>query len=243
MKTKLISAIAALLFITATTYGQKYTFFGINSALNFDTYQFTDPGNMLQATPLPAVSWGFTVSQEISENLLLETGLIRKIYWEGYQYNVESVNVGTSSDSYATFQFPFRLKTKIGLLKERLTFSPVIGISYAVNTEHGHGLAYGGGILQTENIKISTTYTEDVNLRKSFFLLETGLQLGYRLKEDFLLTLNAGYFNGFDKVSQIDYEYQVNDSRIRRAYAHSNGSYWNFELGIGYRISNFWQNK
>ncbi|MCF8331604.1 MAG: hypothetical protein K9H84_04050 [Bacteroidales bacterium] len=43
------------------------------------------------------------------------------------------------------------------------------------------------------------------------------------------------------KVSQIDYEYTVNNSDIQHAYAHSNGNYWPIGLGIFYRISEIWK--
>jgi len=240
MRTKLMNLLVVLVLTTATAYGQKSTFFGIGGALNYDVYEFTDPGNTLKETPLPAGSWGFTVCQEISDFLMLETGFVQKEYWEGYGYNVESFDIGSSASSYATFQIPLRLKTKINLLKDKIALNPVVGINYAVNSEYGYGLGYGGGSLQTEEIKITTTYTEDVNLKKSFLLLETGLQFEFVILKDFLVGLNAGYLNGFDKVSQIEYDYGVNDGELQKAYAHSNGSYWNLGLAVSYRVSDFW---
>ncbi|MCF8232748.1 MAG: hypothetical protein K9J27_11220 [Bacteroidales bacterium] len=240
MRTKLMSLLVVLLLTTATTYGQRSTFFGFGGALNYDVYEFTDPGNMLRETTLPAGSWGFFIGQEISEFLMLETGFVQKEYWEGYSYNVESPNLGYGGSSFIAYQFPLRLKSKINLKKKRITLNPVIGVHYSINMDYGYGLGYGGGTLQTEDIKISTTYTEDVNLKKSFLLLETGLQLEFVMLKDFLVGVNAGYLNGFDKVSQIEYDYGVNDGELQKAYAHNNGSYWNFGLAVSYRVSDFW---
>lgn len=236
-----MTLIVALLFLTVTTYGQRSTYFGFTGALNYDVYEFTDPGNTFKEIPLSGGSGGLIIGQEVSDFLILETGFMQKEYWEGYGYTAEEgSSLGTASNSYISYQIPLRLKSKINLKKNKITLYPLIGLNFSINADYGYGLGYGTGRYQTGEITIINSYTEDVNLKKTFLLLETGLQLGFVMKKDFLITVNAGYLNGFDKVSQIEHNYSVNDGEMQKAYAHSNGSYWNFGVGLSYRVSRFW---
>ena len=138
---KSITVIIILLVLIHSGFSQNKTYFGGEFAMTGDIYDIIDPCNLITTTPLITGSWGFTIGQEINRNFLIETGLIRKYYDEGFGYNVESLILGTYSNAFNTWQIPLRLKSRINLIKERLFLTATIGYHFSINTEYG----YGGG--------------------------------------------------------------------------------------------------
>jgi len=240
MEKKIFYLFAFLFCINSIVLGQKNTFIGIGGALTFDKYEFTDPGNVIRPIPLPSGSWGILIGQEINDLFLFETGIIRKYYDEGFGFNIASPVIGFSSNSFETIQLPIRLKTKFNIFRDKLFLTPIMGINLSINTEYGYGLGYGIGssYIDSNDTYYLANYTEDVNKSQFFPLIETGLAIDFKIIRDIYLSTQFSYFGGLTKVSQIDYEYWVNNGETNYAFAHSNGSYFSFGLGINYRLSN-----
>lgn len=240
MKNTLI-IIIILVFSSISGISQRSTYFGGEFAVNEDIYDIIDPNNLITTTPLVTGLWGFTIGQEINKNFLVETGLIRKYYSEGYGYNVGSINMAVESDAYNTWQIPLRLKSRINLVKEKLFLTATIGYHISINSEYGYGGGSGGSTYVNGNDTIKIQYTENDSLAKTFSLIEAGLGIEFEIFNGFILSLSSSYYAGLKKVYQLDMTTESNYHPSNNAYWISKGGYWNVALGIKYAISNFWR--
>lgn len=222
-------------FLSSHSSSHAQTTIGFSGGLNFDRYEFNDPNNVIGPTALETGSWGITIGRQINPNLKLETGIIRKYYQEGFSVDFNSPVGGFGSNSYITWQIPLRVKTTFKL-KGKWTLSPCIGGHWAINTEYGYGAGYGGAWVKTQDIEFNANFYTDESLSKHFFLLESGVHVEYQVASKFSLTFNVSNYQGFKKVSQIDYAYQINQGKTHLAYAHSNGSYLNYGFGLQYEV-------
>ena len=229
------------MLMETNVFGQRSTFLGASGNLTYDTYEYTDPGNLITSIPMPNGSWGILAQQEINSHFLFETGFIRKYYSEGYGVNISSPFIGMSSNSFETYQIPFRIKSRLNLFQDKVYLSTITGFNLSVNSEYGYGLGHGGSTSHHDGNIYVIEYTEDVNQSRTFPLFETGVSLDLAILKNIYVSAQVSYFSGMKKVSQIDYEYTVNNSDIQHAYAHSNGNYWGIGLGIFYRISEIWK--
>ena len=240
MKKKGIIIIIAILFVSIHPgFGQNKTYFGGEAAMTGDIYDIIDPCNLITTTPLITGSWGFTVGQEISKNFLIETGLIKKYYDEGFGYTIKSVVLGSSSNAFNTWQIPLRLKSRINLIKERLFLTTTIGYHFSINTEYGYGGGSGGGGFINGNDTISVNYVDN-SISKTFSLIETGIGFEFVAFDGLIFSLSSGYYTGFKKVYQLNMTTEGHNCSTDNAFGISKGSYWSIAFGIKYTISNLW---
>lgn len=240
---KNIFAIIILIVLTQSGFSQNKTYFGGEFAMTGDIYDINDPCNLITATSLITGSWGFTIGQEINKNFLIETGLIRKYYDEGFGYNVESLILGSSSNAFNTWQIPLRLKSRINLINERLFLTATIGYHFSINTEYGFGGGSGGGGLVDGNDTIRVSYTINDSITKTFSLIEAGLGFEYVVFDGFIISLSSSYYSGLRKAYQLDMTTEGYNCSSDNAYGISKGGYWNIAIGVKYSISNLWKKK
>lgn len=239
MRTIFISL--GLILLTIPVLGQRGLFVGFTNSLTYDHYEFTDPANIIHSTLLPSWSWGFTVTHALNNHWLVETGLTRKNYYEGYSVSDKSIVSGGSGNSFDSWLIPIRLKSILNISKNKLFIVPIVGLNYAINSDYGYGLGYGSsGFSSTNSNSVKVSYIEDVNLRKHFLLLETGLGFDYIVTRNIHLIINFSYLNGFTKVSQIEYQITQNNGHVTNAYAHSNGDYLSIAITLNYNLSSLW---
>lgn len=224
-------------------YSQNRTFIGSEFAMTGDIYEIIDPCILITTTPLITGYWGVTLGHEFNNNFTVETGLIRKYYDEGFGYNIESLIIGTSSNAYNTWQIPFRLKSKINLLKNKLFLTTTVGYHFSINTEYGYGGGSGGGELIDGNDTINVFYTVNDSISKTFSLVEAGIGLEFAAFDGLIVSLSSSYFTGFKNVYQLDMKTENQNCITHNAYGISKGSYWNIAFGIKYAISNLWKKK
>jgi len=238
-----IFAIIILIVLTQSGFSQNKTFIGGEFAMTGDIYDIIDPCNLITTTPLITGSWGFTAGQEINNNFLIETGLIRKYYDEGFGYNIESLILGSSSNAFITWQIPLRLKSRINLINERLFLTSTIGYHFSINTEYGYGGGSGGASLVDGNDTIRVSYTINDSITKTFSLIETGLGFEYAAFDGFIISLTSSYYTGLRKAYQLDMTTENYNCSSDNAYGISKGGYWNIAFGIKYALSNLWRRK
>ncbi len=240
---KNLFTIIILFVITQSAFSQNKTFVGAELAMTGDIYDIIDPCNLITTTPLITGSWGLTIGQEINKNFLIETGLIRKYYDEGFGYNTESVILGTYSNAYNTWQIPLRLKSRINLLHKRLFLTATAGYSFSINTEYGYGGGSGGGGMVNGNDTINVFYTVNDSVTKTFSLLETGLGFEYVVFDGLIISLSSSYYTGLKKAYQLNMTTEGCNCNTDNAFGISKGGYWSVAFGIKYSVSNLWTRK
>ena len=238
-----IFIILILIGISQFSFGQKSTFIGFEGAVTSDIYEIVDPCNIIQNTPLITGSWGFTIGQEINKNFLIESGIIRKYYAEGYAFSSQP-NIGFSGNAYNSWQIPLRLKGKINLVKNKFFLTTSIGYHYCINTEYGYGGGSGGfGKIDSQDTIPGSYFTINDSIAKTFSLIEAGVGLEVIAFKGFHIYLSSSYFVGLNKVYQLDLTVEDEICKTENAVALSKGSYWNIAFGIKYSISNLWRRK
>lgn len=240
---KHIIVITIFFVLINSGFGQNKTYIGGEFAMTGDIYNIIDPCNLITTTPLITGSWGFTIGQEINRSFLIETGLIRKYYDEGFGYNIESLIIGTSSNAYNTWQIPLRLKARMNLIHNRLFLTTTVGYHFGINTEFGYGGGSGGGGIVDGNDTIKVFYTVNDSLAKTFSLIEAGIGFEFVVFDGFVLSLSSGYYTGLKRVYQMDMKTESNQCSSDKAVGINKGSYWNITFGIKYAISNLWRKK
>jgi len=235
--------VLTLIGISQLSYSQKSTFIGFEGAVTSDIYEIIDPCNIIQNTPLITGSWGFTIGQEINKNFLLESGIIRKYYADGYSFT-KYPNNASSSNAYNSWQIPFRLKAKMNLAKNKLFLTTSVGYHFCINSEYGWGGGEGGyDYIDGNDTILGSYYTINDSLSKTFSLIEAGIGLEFIAFNGFHIYLSSSYFVGLNKVYQLDLNVKDEICRTENAVALSKGSYWNIAFGIKYAISNLWRKK
>ena len=207
-----------------------------------DVFDINDPCGFLTSTNLITGSWGFTLTQEINSNFLVETGFLIKYYDAGYSYSTGFGNVGNSYNAFDTKQIPIRLKARMNLLKNRLFLTTTIGYHFAFNSNYDDDYGWGGSDIISGNDTIIISSTGRA-LTKTFSLIEAGAGLEYTLFDGLVLSLSTSYYSGLKKVYQMDVKITDPECISSESYGISKGSYWNIAFGIKYAISNFWRRK
>jgi hypothetical protein len=230
--------VLSLIGISQISYSQKSTFIGFEGAITSDIYEIIDPCNIIQNTPLITNSWGFTIGREIDKNFLVETGIIRKYYAEGYAFT-KYPDVGSTSNAYNSWQIPVRLKAKLNLVNNKFFLTTTIGYHLGINTEYGYGGGSGGfGHINGQDTIPNSSYTINDSIAKTFSLLEPGIGLEVIAFKGFHIYLSSSYYIGMNNVYQLDLKVEDEVCSTENAVALSKGTYWNIAFGIKYTISN-----
>jgi hypothetical protein len=219
--------------------GQNKTYFGIEFLAANDLFTITDNGDYLMPVPLINGQIGLQVRQEINRIIFIESGVILKHYWQGFAF--KTIPYYSSSSSDPSWIIPLRFGLTLNLHKEKIFFIPVVGYSFGINPPFGYGLGYG---TQTSNTTtIDYNYTENPDVSRYFSLVQTGVGLEFKLFKTLRLSTTANYYSGFNKITQLDIQYTVNNAGPVTGKAISHGTFWGIGAGLKYPISNFWASK
>lgn len=233
--------IALILFFSVISWApaQKSTYFGLEFGPKYEVYQYSGSGEVIYTKPsLDLPVYGFNFSQELNKSILLETGLLFVDYSESYRFRQDYPYF--ASNAVYSLQIPLRIRSRIQLIKDKLSLTSTVGISANINTSYG-----SWGYLRMGDIQNPTFLVDTANysLQKSYPLLEGGIGLSYTFKKGMILNLNSQYFYGLQRVVDIDVYYAIDGSPTRYVNVFSNGDYFSFTLGLKYPISNFWNSK
>jgi hypothetical protein len=231
----------AITIVTAPilTFGQKKTYFGIEAAVTGDIYKIEDNANEIKKTPVTSGLWGFNIKQELTNNLFLETGIIRKYYSEGV--NFKKISSISSTNAINAWFIPIRFGAFLNLKRNKIFIVPLIGYNFCINSDYGHGDGGGSGFVnETNGNKVNYDYTSSYNLAKTFSLLQTGIGVEFKLFKTASISFYSNYYFGLKKVIVLNINYSINNSSIQSAEAISKGNMASFGVQAKYPISNFW---
>jgi len=225
-----------IIYLLNSAYGQNKTYFGLEFSVANDIYKITDNGDYLMTVPLIDGQGGFNIRQELNRSIFIETGLILKYYWQGFGFKTIPYYSSVSSDP--SWIIPVRFGLNVNLYKRKIYLVPVVGYSFGINPSFGYGYGYGKETSSTTVIYYY--YTENPDVSRYFSLLQTGIGFEFTLFKKLLFSISTNYYSGFNKTTQVDITYTVNNANPTTGTAISNGEFWCVGTGLKYPISNFW---
>ena len=234
-----------LLCLALSAFSQHKTYFGGGVSVTNDQYELRDPGGGLRMGVLLNGTYGATIGQEIGKFFVLETGFIGKKYSEGFLFKGDYSNA--SSGSLHSWQFPFRLKSRLNLLQNKIFFTSTAGYVFAVNNAYYPDFPGGTNAMisygtQTINNDTYAFYSATkTNFRRTFSLFQAGLGLDFLILKKVNLAFAASYFTGINKIMQMEIQYQQASGEKQYATITGKGNYWNYGLTASYPISELWQ--
>lgn len=230
MNQKISLLLVSLLTTYLTVQGQRNTIVGVLGTVNNDISHFVDQGNALTAKNLPSGGLGFFIAHEIGKNIFAETGIMTKLYKQGYLFNTGR-GYTSSNRSFRALQIPVAASAKINVLENRIFLEPRFGLHFGLRDQRmGRGLGSGSSGEESYTIE----FKQDQSVVRHYLLMETGMELEFHLYKELSISTRLSYFNGFKPLSRINYQYTINNSTAQSAFNESQGDYWSMGLGIKY---------
>lgn len=235
--------IAALLILIAAfpLSAQLKTFINIESGPSWNMVKVADPGNYFSSASLSGTFNGFTIEQEIIENLSIGAG----IYIQSFRDGIKMIDdrVGTPGwAGYSSLQVPIRIKYRIQLSEFPISLTPRLGyvmgfLTFPQNPYNGSSIlsAPDGSAF---SYTVSQSHGDD-----KLHLLETGLSLGFRFPGYWQVGLNLTYSKGFTEPLRSELSYVDQNNSSRSATYYSYGENFRTTINLLVPLSNTWQNR
>jgi len=212
---------------------QTNTSIGLEASVTRDLFSYISEEEILKSPSQPSGYIGFNISEAITQNLSLETGIILKKYVSGYILDIETTNgrYKNSSGGFLSLQIPFRLHMEHPIGESKLSLFTTLGYHYCISLEYDmHGGSSSTSVLPSSGTLI-TNSKRNSGYEKTFSLLEAGLGVFYEFTNDAQVFISGSFFNGFKGVMKVDIEYQINDLPVKTASGNSSGNYWGIRIG------------
>ena len=241
---RLSIAIFIACFVTNFAWGQERTYIGVDFGYKGDVRSLTDNGSSLMKMTQSGLNYGFNIGHELSNNLILESGIYSVNYWHGVNFK-ESAS-WSSGSSFSSIQVPIRLKRKINIYKNKLLITPYFGVNLAYNLSglpKGSITGHSSGSFSSPDTYFEYNADNYGNLSNFFFITEGGFSIDYKNRNDFQWSIITSYNQGLSKVSKQVVRYTVNDESEQSGVYTSKGSNFQVLLSLKYPISNFWLQK
>tara|TARA_B100000674_G_scaffold269412_1_gene222466 strand:+ start:837 stop:1571 length:735 start_codon:yes stop_codon:yes gene_type:complete len=233
-----------LLFSPILVKSQNFTYLALEFGPKFENYQHFDNGNELHTKPFfHSPIGGLIVGHEVQNKLAFETGFLINNYGESYRFKGDFGDF--TSTSILACQLPVRLKNRINLWKNKLDLSTTVGYSLVINNYYDVTSSGLYESFSSSSGSIYHVYSEYVSKsQKRFFgLIETGVELDYKLNNSSTLYLSTTYLAGLSKVVELDVLYSINEGKEETANVFSNGDYFSILFGIRYPLANLLPDK
>lgn len=224
---------------------QNKSYLGLELGPKFELYQATDNGTGIIIKPFffsPIL--GLTLGHELNP-FLIETGFYLNSYGESFRIEGEG-NGYNASNAILAFQIPIRLKVRIPIIKDRLSFLPSIGYTFAINNDFESSGSSASFSVSSDGRFNDSTRVEATSIygfEKTYGLLEAGLGFDYTFDNHLVLSMGANYLHGFKRVVELDVKYWINDGPEQTGTVYSNGGYFNIVFGLKYPIGEEWVNR
>ncbi|MFC2080042.1 hypothetical protein ACFLRQ_01060 [Bacteroidota bacterium] len=235
--------LSILLFSLVTnTFCQLKTYISVDAGPSWDISPVQDPGTVFSATVIPGETVGITIWQEFLKNLSLGTGA----YLHNYSYGI---NFNDQRPHQASFQasrmllIPLRLSYRIKFEAFPFGLTPILG--------YQHGIQISSSDIQSTSSYISTeegTLIRYNLLKNSFFytsaaLIEAGVNVDYRFKNNWQLSLSLSYLRGLKEMNTSTMTYlDINGISNTASYTY-NGTRTQTAIALYAPISNLWENR
>jgi hypothetical protein len=234
----------AVFFITGSIYSQDF-YFGFSPGEISSVYSKTGNNNFSPCMDIFQVTGNFIFSVLFKNNVELETGIM----YYNYPYNIR-VSDGTFHDvtsyrnpAYHAFSLPVHAGYKFKLanrlyanvysgLNFDFYFDPinVDYMPYSYNTDK----PWDGWLIVGD-----LAYWPESKLQKQFnIMFANRVSIQYFTKFNMGISVYASYYSGLRQVweNALHYTYDFGETIHKNVYL-SRGSFWNFGIELGYKLT------
>lgn len=207
MRFKIITLIA-FIFIVGNAFSQRQILVGFELGPTWGYPRNFDPagGNLNNI----GGSWGANLAVKIQKNFFIESGIYKYSY--GYSSVVQlanqSIYIGGLIKGLA---LPIRLHYKFGLLKNKLSICPSLGVLFLNNQSsplYIRGIIIDSSGLINDTVRYTKSYHK---LIKTIPLAEIGLNIEYKLSSSIIIDFSFYYAAGLSKASASFLSYNINN--------------------------------
>ncbi|HEX6981490.1 MAG TPA: hypothetical protein VF181_01910 [Balneolaceae bacterium] len=211
-----------------------------SAGFNLNAFSVTDDeGGILQPGTGLASTYG--VSLLVMENYwTFKTGIYATELPNAFYFQLDSGGLSNeqSFSNISTYRIPVILGREV-MLTDWLSITPQAGLSWLTSrATDTTGISSGitanfdgsGNSIQYDTISRAAN--------KYKFLAEAGLDLNFQLNWIFVLKLGARYSFGLQPIERTEITYQLNSGETYTGTLVSDGSGWNFNVGLVIPIYN-----
>lgn len=221
-----------LFLLPAISYCQTNTSIGLEAAATNDHFTYFGDNQIVSSPTSPSGYLGFTISEGITDNLSLETGVIFKNYKTGYRLDIETVSGKylESSNGLQSLQFPIRLLLEHTLPGSNISIYTVLGYHFCLSLEESSG---GSNTMRisSSNDTVRTSSLRSSGFEKSYSLIQAGLGFNYEFRNEAQVYISCSYYKGFKEVMNEEIQYQINNQPANYITGISQGNYWGISIG------------
>jgi len=134
------------------------------------------------------------------------------------------------------YQIPIRFNYHLHLTPN-IKLSPTIGYHFGINSEFGSSSSSRFSLFNVPTQEIALTASHDANysLTPIFSSIEAGLSLNYSFPS-FDIFIKSNYLQGFNKLVELDIDYEIMNLPPDKAKIHTNGNYISHVIGVNIPI-------
>jgi len=232
MKLLTFRLLCLFFLVPFVTSGQTNTSIGLEAAVTNDLFTYYGDNQIVSSPTTPSGYIGFTISEGITDNLSVETGVILKGYKTGYQLDIESVTgkFVKSSNGLQAVQFPIRLLMEHPLNQSNASIFTILGYHYCLSLgEYGGGSS--GMRISSSNDSLRTSSLRSSGFEKSHSLLQAGLGFNYEFRNEAQVYISCSYYTGFKAIINQEIQYQINNQPANYITGISQGDFWGISIG------------
>jgi len=222
---------------------QLKTYFTLEAGPHWSKIKVDDPGNYFEPANAGSTIGGFTIEQEVMENLSVVTGL----YYLPYKTGMNMTDKRKSQANYNAYNalmIPIRVQYRIQPTEYPVTFTPKLGYWYSINTAQADRFSNSSIISAPDGTAFSYSQAQSGDLPGAS-LLELGFAIGLRFSGLWTASINFSYQSGVLSKSAdsyiMDYTDQQGSSHTADYTTKGNGLF--SSLSFHMPVSNLWQNK
>jgi hypothetical protein len=245
---KIVLSFIAFLSITISVYAQEF-YFGFSPGEISPVYSKFGDKNFTTHMDVFHITGNFIFSVIFKNNLEFETGVMYYNYPYRIRGTVSSMGtfrlyLTTSGPAYHAFSLPAHIGYKFKLAN-RLYANVYSGLNFdfyfAPNNSEYIPYAYPNETYEGMwwNYIGNLSYWQENTLQKRFnIMFANRVSLQYFTKFNMGISLYASYYSGLRQVWEgiFHYTYDFGETINKNVYL-SRGSYWNFGLELGFKIS------
>ncbi|MDA3824241.1 MAG: hypothetical protein PF450_16735 [Bacteroidales bacterium] len=209
---------------------------------SWDIVRVSDPGHMFEQSNLYGTSLGVALWQEIIENLSIGTGA----YYHNYSSGINPIDQRphqVAIPNLSTLLIPGRISYRMQLSDFPISITPLLGYQYGIIFSSSALQSRSSLIRNQQGSSISYSLTESPLISDRLHLLEAGMTIDYRFKNNWQLSLAISHFSGLKDVSYSNLVYSVDLDAEYSAEYSNDGSKIQTGLSLYAPISNIWENK
>jgi hypothetical protein len=151
--------------------------------------------------------WGINMALVNKNGIVLETGRYKSMIDYGTDIRISGHSRAFGNNIRGT-QIPLRLQKRINIIKDKIFFSPSIGLSYLYHIHPSIGNLHGSIIYGANGDTVYYSMSPQ-SLHKNGFLAETGAKVEFIILKYVALNISCYYSYGLHSLEETNLSYNI----------------------------------